>query len=177
MLTDAFWQSINEVLRHQQVSERHQATQLLWKPLHFVFRYIQTQQAFHAAHLLKIRAETGGKQRYNNMATNTVQESRVESMLSMYLQHLISGHKTHVTTRMFVFIQSNSNCNTFIFRGHICTFLVLANMTPRRDLSYLRVGKTNVLVQNCIFFIVFKHVYVLLHTEIKNNDMKWWYSN
>ncbi|TNN56172.1 hypothetical protein EYF80_033637 [Liparis tanakae] len=57
--TNAFWESIDEVLRHQQVNERHQAAQLLWKALHLVLRHVQTQQAPHTAQLLQSRDVRG----------------------------------------------------------------------------------------------------------------------
>lgn len=52
IVTDAFWQSIDDVLRNQQVSEQRQIAQLLWEPLQFVFRHVQTQQALHVANFL-----------------------------------------------------------------------------------------------------------------------------
>lgn len=52
VVTDAFWQSVDDVLRNQQVREQRQVAQLLRKPLQFVLRHVQTQQALHVANFL-----------------------------------------------------------------------------------------------------------------------------
>lgn len=62
IVTDAFWQSVDDVLRNQQVGEQRQVAQLLWKPLQFVFGHVQTQQALHVANFLKLQFDTRGKQ-------------------------------------------------------------------------------------------------------------------